>query len=160
MPLATLELVTEEVEATLALAERIAPQLGPGDVVALTGELGTGKTRFVAGACRGLGYSGRVRSPSFTLLNIYRGACILYHFDLYRWEAGEHAAELAEWEERMDGDGVTFIEWAERLGDALPERAWRVTLTIAGETARRIRLAVPAERRAALAAALAPWMRQ
>ena len=160
MPSAPLELRTEDAEATLALAERAAAQLGPGDVVALVGELGAGKTRFVAGACRGLGYRGRVRSPSFTLLNVYRGERIIYHFDLYRWELGEHAAELAEWEERMDGDGVTFIEWAERLGDALPERAWRVTLAFAGEDARRITLSAPDAPRAALEASLATWMRR
>jgi len=157
VPPALLELVTEDAEATRALAERAAAQLGPGDVVALIGELGAGKTRFVAGACRGLGYRGRVRSPSFTLLNIYRGDRIIYHFDLYRWESGEHAAELAEWEERMDGDGVTFIEWAERLGDDLPERAWRVTLAFVGENARRITLEVPGGPREALQAALAAW---
>ena len=157
MPSAALELLAEDVEATLAVAERVAAQLGPGDVVALVGELGAGKTRFVAGACRGLGYRGRVRSPSFTLLNIYRGDRVIYHFDLYRWSPGEHASDLAEWEERMDGDGVTFIEWAERLGAALPERAWRVTLAFAGENARRITLEAPGASRAALEAALASW---
>jgi tRNA threonylcarbamoyladenosine biosynthesis protein TsaE len=160
VPPAALELETEDVEATLALAERAAAHLGPGDVVALVGELGAGKTRFVTGACRGLGYRGRVRSPSFTLLNVYRGDRVIYHFDLYRWEPGEHAAELAEWEERMDGDGVTFIEWAERLGDALPERAWRVTLAFAGENGRRLTVEAPGERRTALEASLASWMRR
>ena len=160
MPSAALEFLTEDAEATLALAERAAAQLGPGDVVALVGELGAGKTRFVAGACRGLGYRGRVRSPSFTLLNIYRGDRVIYHFDLYRWSPGEHASDLAEWEERMDGDGVTFIEWAERMGDALPERAWRVTLAFAGENARRITLWAPDAPRAALEASLASWMRR
>jgi tRNA threonylcarbamoyladenosine biosynthesis protein TsaE len=152
-----LTLRTAGVAETLALAERAAGALGPGDVVALIGELGTGKTRFVAGAARGLGYAGRVRSPSFTLLNVYRGARTIYHFDLYRWDPEARAAEWAEWEELMDGEGVTFIEWAERLGAALPERAWRVAFTARGEDRRELALHAPAERLAELRARLAPW---
>jgi len=125
---------------TQALAARLAAGLARGDVVALTGELGTGKTRFVEGACRALGYAGRVRSPSFTLLNVYRGRLPLYHLDLYRWEAGGREAEAAEWRELLDGDGVSFIEWAERLGDDLPARAIRVALFHSGGTRRRIEI--------------------
>ena len=157
-PAATLELRTESVDQTLALAEYAARQLGPGDVVALVGELGAGKTRFVEGACRGLGYRGRVRSPSFTLLNVYRGGRVIYHFDLYRWEPGGHAFELAEWEELMDGEGVAFVEWAERLGDSLPARAWRITFAFAGDDARWIRMQVPTSVLATLRATLARWV--
>jgi tRNA threonylcarbamoyladenosine biosynthesis protein TsaE len=148
---------TDRVEQTLALAESLAALLRPGDVVALTGELGAGKTRFVEGACRALGYRGRVRSPSYTLLNVYRGRLVLYHLDLYRWESGTRAAELEEWEDLMEGEGIAFIEWAERLGGALPPHAWRIALAFAGDNAREITLVAPAGRDAGLEARLAPW---
>jgi tRNA threonylcarbamoyladenosine biosynthesis protein TsaE len=148
---------TEGVEATLALAESLAALLLPGDVVALTGELGAGKTRFVEGACRALGVRGRVRSPSYTLLNVYRGRLVVYHLDLYRWESGTRAAEVEEWEELMEGDGVAFIEWAERLGDSLPPRAWRIAFAFAGERAREIAIEPPAGRAAGLEERFAPW---
>lgn len=139
----TIDIVTHDEEQTRALAARLASVLRPGDVVALIGELGSGKTCFVEGACRALGYTGRVRSPSYTLLNIYRAARPLYHFDLYRWDGSRNDAELAEWEEWMDGDGVTFIEWADRLGEALPARAIEVRLVHAGERERRVTLSAP-----------------
>jgi tRNA threonylcarbamoyladenosine biosynthesis protein TsaE len=153
-----LALRTGDVAGTLALAETLAGALRPGDVVALTGELGAGKTRFVEGACRALGVRGRVRSPSYTLLNVYRGRLPVYHLDLYRWDPGPHAAEIEEWEELMDGEGVAFIEWAERFGAALPPRAWRVAIAFAGENGRRFEIVVPEERRADLETRLAPWV--
>jgi len=144
---------SEGEEETRELAARLAAELGAGDVVALTGELGTGKTRFVEGACRALGYAGRVRSPSFTLLNIYRGRLPLHHLDLYRWELGGREAEAAEWREFLDGEGVSFIEWAEHLGGELPARAIRVSLFHAGGSRRRIEIAAPAGRLAGWRAA-------
>jgi tRNA threonylcarbamoyladenosine biosynthesis protein TsaE len=153
-----LALRTGDVAGTLALAETLAGALRPGDVVALTGELGAGKTRFVEGACRALGVRGRVRSPSYTLLNVYRGRTPVYHLDLYRWEPGPHAAESEEWEDLMEGEGIAFIEWAERLGASLPARALRVAIAFAGENGRRFTVIAPEERRAELATRLAPWI--
>jgi tRNA threonylcarbamoyladenosine biosynthesis protein TsaE len=135
--------VTRDEEQTRQLAARLAAALRASDVVALIGELGSGKTRFVEGACRGLGYSGRVRSPSYTLLNIYRASAPIYHFDLYRWDRSRDDAELAEWEELMDGDGITFVEWADRLGEALPARSIVVRLAHAGERERRVTVSAP-----------------
>ncbi len=152
---AAIELVSDSVEQTARIAARVAEHLAPGDVVALSGELGAGKTRFVEGACRGLGYRGRVRSPSYTLLNIYRGRWPVHHLDLYRLERAGRDEDLAEWEELMDGPGVTFIEWAERLADRLPERAVRVRLIHAGGDRRRVRVSVPAGRPGGLIEALA-----
>ena len=148
-------LLSRSVAQTSAAAACVARHLGPGDVVALTGELGAGKTRFVEGACRALGYGGRVRSPSYTLLNIYRAALTVHHLDLYRWEAAGAELEAAEWEELMDGSGVVFVEWAERLGPRLPTRAVRVFLEHAGEQERRLRIEVPSGRADGLARALA-----
>lgn len=151
----SIELPSDSVAATARIAACVAEHLAPGDVVALSGELGAGKTRFVEGACRALGYHGRVRSPSYTLLNVYRGHCPMHHLDLYRLEGSVREDELAEWEELMDGPGVTFIEWAERLGDWLPGRAVRVLLMHANGDRRRVRVSAPAERPGGLIAALA-----
>jgi len=131
---------------TADLAARLAACLSAGDVVALTGDLGTGKTRFVEGAARALGYAGRVRSPSFTLLHVYRGRLALFHFDLYRWTPDDREAERAEWEEYLEGDGVTFLEWAERWGGELPERTVHVRLFHEGECRRRIEITGPEEK--------------
>jgi len=153
--MAPLRQVTDSEVETLALAERIAAELRPGDVIALCGDLGAGKTRFVAGAARGLGYAGRVRSPTFTLLNVYAGRCPIYHFDLYRWDPRRSGDEVDEWREWMEGAGVSFIEWAARLGRDLPARALGVHLAHAGGTRRSLRLRVAPERRAAFARCLA-----
>lgn len=142
----TVDITTASEAQTAALADRIARQLQAGDVVALCGDLGTGKTRFVAGACRALGYAGRVRSPSYTLLNIYRGACAIYHFDLYRWDAHTREDEIEEWLELMEGDGVSFIEWAERMPPEYLGGALVIRLRHAGETRRRLTIEDSSER--------------
>ncbi|MBU1700506.1 MAG: tRNA (adenosine(37)-N6)-threonylcarbamoyltransferase complex ATPase subunit type 1 TsaE [Candidatus Eisenbacteria bacterium] len=111
-------------------------------VVALMGELGTGKTRLVAGSAEGFGYEGRVRSPTFTLMNQYRVVHPLYHFDLYRLPSVDEL-ELAEWEEYWDTGELSLIEWAERLGSDLPERALRIWLAHRGGTIRRIVFEAP-----------------
>jgi len=147
---------TQGEEETRALAARLAAGLEPADVVALIGELGSGKTRFTEGACRALGYAGRVRSPTFVLVHVYRGRLPIYHFDLYRWELPGASAELAEWEEWMDGGGVSFVEWADRLGTALPERAILVRLAHAGGERRRVVVEAPPDRWARLRPHLPP----
>ncbi len=139
-------IVTGDEGETRKVAARVAALLVPGDVLALIGELGTGKTRFVEGACRVLGYDGRVRSPSFTLLNIYRGRCPIYHFDLYRWEPAGRGLELGEWEELMEGEGISFIEWADHLEGRLPERSLALHLQHEGGTRRRLEFTGPQRR--------------
>ncbi len=139
---------------TARLAGRIARCLRPGDVVGLIGALGSGKTCFVAAACRELGVPGRVRSPSYTLLNVYQGRIPIYHFDLYRWEPAGRGAELEEWEEFTEGEGISFIEWAERLGGTLAPGALIVRLEHAGGDCRSVELSAPRARAAELRKAL------
>jgi tRNA threonylcarbamoyladenosine biosynthesis protein TsaE len=104
--------VTASTEATERLGEAFAPALRAGDVVALSGPLGAGKTRLVAGLARGLDPRSRVRSPSFTLVNEYRGPLSLFHLDLYRIEAMDaDALGLEEYAER----GALIVEWGEKL---------------------------------------------
>lgn len=112
---------TESVEETLALGARIASMLGPGAVLALYGNLGSGKTHFVKGIAEGLGVPpAEVRSPTFTILSVYdEGERPLYHFDAYRVQTPDEFVELG-FEEYVHGDGITCIEWADRIPDLLP----------------------------------------
>ena len=100
---------------TEALGERFGRAAQRGLVIALSGDLGAGKTQFVRGLARGLGISGRVHSPTFTLVNEYDGGRLkLFHLDLYRLETAEQILS-AGIEEYLKPDGVSVVEWAERL---------------------------------------------
>ncbi len=111
-------IVSGSVEETRALGERLAIALRSGDVVLLSGELGAGKTVFVQGMARGLGFEGSVSSKSFVLLGEYAGRMKLYHADLYRLESPEEVQDLAL--EELSADGVLVVEWPERGGDVPP----------------------------------------
>lgn len=138
---------TASAEETEALGATLAPLLEPGDLVALTGPLGAGKTRFAAGVARGLGYAARVRSPTFTLLHEYAGERPLYHADLYRLESREvDGLGLDEALER----GPLLVEWAERLPASWLADAIRVAIEVTGEHSRRVSAAARGPRGAAL----------
>jgi len=124
-------------DCTIHLGVTIGKLLAPGDVVALRGELGAGKTLFVRGVAQGLGVPPgiRVTSPTFTIINEYSGRLYLYHLDLYRI-SGPNDLESLPWEESLFGSGVALIEWPERLGRFLPEDRWEISLTVAGEQSR------------------------
>ena len=116
-------LTHNEIE-TEALGETLARRLGPGDVVAYRGDLGAGKTAFTRGLARGLGCTGRVTSPTFTVVNEYEGRLPLFHFDLYRLEGGDALYDIG-WEDYLDRGGVCAVEWSERAEAALPrETVW------------------------------------
>lgn len=130
--------VTESEEQTAAVGERLAGNLGPGDVVLLFGDLGAGKTAFVRGLARGLGASGDdVSSPTFTLVQEYAGRIQLFHVDLYRLEPAE--VDDLGLDELVAGDGVVAIEWAERW-KGRPDDVVEVGIEDLGEDTRRIRI--------------------
>lgn len=133
------ELVVEGEEATLQLGRRLAPLLKAGDVIALYGELGAGKTCLVRGLAKGLGIAeDQVASPSFSLINEYPGPLPLFHMDCYRLHLEEEIEELGL-EEYFDGSGITVIEWAERIKE-LPEDRLDIFFSIPDETRRHIRI--------------------
>jgi tRNA threonylcarbamoyladenosine biosynthesis protein TsaE len=109
---------TASADETEALAGRLARQLEPGDVVTVSGELGAGKTTFVRGACRALGVTGRVTSPTFTVGHRYRGSVDVSHLDLYRFR-GLSSAEWGDLEPYFEG-AVVFVEWPEAGSGTLP----------------------------------------
>ena len=145
-----------------AVGEAVAWLLRPGDVVALTGELGAGKTTLVQGAARALGVGDRVLSPTFTLVREYRdGRMPMFHLDVYRLDRIQDVLDLG-FEEMAGGDGVLFVEWGDAIEALLPESRLELELVGAGEDdVRRVTLdaAGPAweERAADLELALAPW---
>ncbi len=124
-----MEYVSRSEAETEALGRRLAAALSPGAVAAYRGGLGMGKTAFTRGLARGLGYEGRVTSPTFTIVNEYEGTQMpLFHFDMYRLEGPEDLFGIG-WEDYLDRGGVCAVEWSERVEEALPEDA--VTVTIA-----------------------------
>jgi tRNA threonylcarbamoyladenosine biosynthesis protein TsaE len=122
-------------EETEAVAARLAAVLRPGDVVTVSGELGAGKTTFVRGACRALGVTQPVTSPTFTIGHRYDGVA---HLDLYRF-AGVSAAEWGDLEPYFDGT-IAFVEWPEAGEAALPEPRFRVRMRHIDEAHRMIEL--------------------
>jgi tRNA threonylcarbamoyladenosine biosynthesis protein TsaE len=131
------DILSESREATLRAGEAFARRLAPGDVVALTGELGSGKTVFIQGICAGLGVREYVTSPTFTLMQEYPGRFPVYHFDFYRLES---AAEIAELDPAgaFEAGGVCLIEWAERGRTWLPEDRFDVELSHVLESGRPV----------------------
>lgn len=123
---------------TEALGARLAAVLSPGDVVAYRGGLGMGKTAFTRGLARGLGYSGRVTSPTFTIVNEYEGGRLsLFHFDMYRLEDADSLFDIG-WEDYLDRGGVCAVEWSENVADALERDTVRVDIRRGGEESRRV----------------------
>ena len=122
-----MEYISHSEAETEDLGRRLAAALSPGAVVAYRGDLGMGKTAFTRGLARGLGCTGRVTSPTFTVVNEYEGRLPLFHFDLYRLE-GEDALYDIGWEDYLDRGGVCAVEWSERVAAALPPEAVRVTI--------------------------------
>ena len=125
---------TESPEETQALGEKLGKTLKQGDVIALIGDLGTGKTCLTQGIARGVGIASDevVNSPSYILINEYNGTVPIYHIDLYRLENSEEIAELGL-SEYVEGDGICIIEWAERMAAALPDTCIKVHITLTGE---------------------------
>lgn len=115
-----LEVKTESVKETADLGYRLGAVLRPGDIVCLSGNLGTGKTAFTSGIAAALGIDGYITSPTFTIVNEYKGTIPLYHFDVYRITDPEEMFEIG-FEEYLEGNGVTVIEWPEQISDILPQ---------------------------------------
>ncbi len=128
---------------TLLLGEKIGTLLEPGDVIALRGELGAGKTLLVRGIARGLGLppSVPVTSPTFTIINEYPAHLHLCHMDLYRISEPDEMDTLP-WQESLFGNGVAAIEWPERLGGLLPAERIEIEIRITGDETRSIRISI------------------
>jgi tRNA threonylcarbamoyladenosine biosynthesis protein TsaE len=135
--------ITDSVDATQALAKRLASTLRPGSILALHGDLGSGKTCFVTGVARALEIPDAITSPTFTMINEYSGVLPLCHMDLYRITDPDELFTLGL-DDYFDADGVTVIEWAERAGDLLPETTIHIIFEVLDALdARRITIESP-----------------
>lgn len=132
--------VSRSPEETQRWGKDFAASLKAPAVIALTGELGSGKTCLVKGMAKGLKVSStdEVHSPSFTLINEYQGKVPVYHMDLYRLDSEEEFCELG-YEDYFYGDGVTIVEWAERIESLLPKNCHKIRLKIKGIHDREIK---------------------
>lgn len=119
------EIISHTPQETEHIGSLLGEMLTRGDIIALAGELGTGKTTFVRGMAQGMGIEGKeVASPSFTLVNEYEGPLPLFHLDLYRLEDEQELLGI-DYDEYIRGDGVAVIEWADRISQAVPrESLW------------------------------------
>jgi tRNA threonylcarbamoyladenosine biosynthesis protein TsaE len=130
---------TKSASETIRLGKRIGGLLRSGDVVALVGELGAGKTQFIKGLAEGAGVGKPtyISSPSFTLINEYPGSIPFYHVDLFRLEREKEAEELGL-EDYFEGDGITAIEWADKIPSLLPREMLLIHIVYTGENTRFI----------------------
>jgi len=135
------DLISKSSEETLHIGRIIGETLNGGNIVALTGELGAGKTCLTQGIAKGLGVSEEyyVTSPTFTLINEYPGRIPLYHMDVYRLADSGDLEDMG-YEEYFYGDGVVVIEWAEKVDDILPREALVVHLEYVDASKRMIRI--------------------
>ena len=122
-----MQYVTNSEVETEALGVRLADELKAGAVIAFTGDLGAGKTAFTRGLARGLGWNGRVTSPTFTIVNEYEGRLPLFHFDLYRLGNEDELFDIG-WEDYLDRGGVCAVEWSERAWSLLPPETVYVSI--------------------------------
>lgn len=129
------ELVTSNSEETAQFAEKLGGQLQPGDVIALEGDLGAGKTTFTKGLAKGLDIKRTVNSPTFTIIKEYQGRLPLYHMDVYRVA---DAMEDLGFDEYFEGDGVTVVEWAHLIKEQLPTELLTIYLYHEQEDRRKL----------------------
>ena len=123
---------------TMDLARSVGKKCAPGDIVCLYGELGAGKTHFVKGFAEAFGIlPASVSSPTFSIIQEYAGTVPVYHFDFYRLETAQEALEIGA-EEYFYGDGVSIIEWPERVGALLPGDVKEIHITSINNTTRKI----------------------
>ena len=131
--------ISNSPEETIQFASRWGASLPIGSVVVLSGNLGSGKTVFVKGVAKGVGVKEGVTSPTFVFVNEYQGRIPVYHLDLYRIESPDQADSVG-YEEYFDSDGITLIEWGERVKPFLPRKAVWIEFEVVGEKKRKIQI--------------------
>ncbi len=143
----SISIITCSAQETFIFARSIGERLAKGDILALSGELGSGKTCFTGGLARGLGVSEnyQITSPTFTLINEYPAKYKLYHFDVYRLNDYSDMEDLG-YEEYFAGCGVVVIEWAEKIAEIIPEKAFFINFEYVDDNKRRITINGPQSR--------------
>ena len=134
-----MHLVTESPQETQQFGMQLGQLAGPGDVLLLVGGLGAGKTCLTQGVAWGLGIEGYATSPSFVVVNEYRGRLTLYHIDLYRLDSVEEVADLGL-DDYLYGGGVCVVEWADKAWPVLPEENLTIEMSLVSGCSRDIAL--------------------
>jgi len=135
--------ISKSPEETIDFGEHLAKSFREGDIVCFFGDLGTGKTTFIKGIAKGLKINRtKVNSPTFVLMNVYHGRLPLFHFDLYRLNDIEGISSI-EYDEFLYDNGVSVIEWADRLGTLVPDEYLKVELKHKRDDQRVIQLSGP-----------------
>ena len=132
-------IITNNEKETILEGEKLGRSLKPGDIVALYGQLGAGKTAFTRGLATGLGIDMSVSSPTFTIVNEYPGVVPLFHFDMYRLEKEDELFDIG-WDDYHDRGGVCAVEWSEKVPSAFPPETIVVTIKILDETSRSLEI--------------------
>ena len=132
-----MQYISHSVSDTEAFGRQLAQQLHPNTVVACRGGLGMGKTALTRGIAQGLGYTGRVTSPTFTIVNEYLGETPLFHFDMYRLTSSDELFDIG-WEDYLARGGVCAVEWSENVADALERDTVRGDIRRGGGESRRV----------------------
>lgn len=130
-------LITDSEHATHEVGSALGSMARPGDVVLLCGDLGAGKTVLTKGLAMGLGVAESVTSPTFNILLVHEGRIPLYHFDLYRLERAEELEDI-DYFGTLEGDGISVVEWGDRFPGSEPVDFVRVSLSIEGDSSRRL----------------------
>ena len=133
------EIISNSERDTELAGERFGAEVPDGTVVAMYGELGSGKTAFVRGMARGMGIDCRVSSPTFTIVNEYQGRIPLFHFDMYRLPDADALFDIG-WEDYLDRGGVCAVEWSENVEGAFYGDEIKVIFEKTGENSRLIRI--------------------
>ena len=139
-----MEYITHSETETETLGEKLAQRLRPGDIVALYGDLGAGKTAFVRGMARGLKSPNRVTSPTFTIVNEYEGEIPLFHFDMYRLGGADELFGIG-WDDYLARGGICVVEWSENVEDAFDGTEYVINIEKLAENDRKIVFSGPQE---------------
>lgn len=131
---------------TSGIGRELASKLKPGDVIAMYGDLGAGKTAFVRGLAEGLGLDARVSSPTFTIVNEYLGKMPLFHFDMYRLGGADELFEIG-WEDYIARGGICAVEWSENVEDAFYDDTIRVRIEKIDDLSRIVKIEFPEQRK-------------
>lgn len=129
--------ISNSYDETRSIAAEFAKSLVPGDIICMYGDLGAGKTAFTQGLADGLGIGGYVNSPTFTIVNIYKGDITLNHFDAYRIGDADEMLDIG-FDEMISSDAVSVIEWAELIEDIIPKKRYNITILRTGDFSRDI----------------------
>ncbi|MFH1753413.1 MAG: tRNA (adenosine(37)-N6)-threonylcarbamoyltransferase complex ATPase subunit type 1 TsaE [Candidatus Omnitrophota bacterium] len=141
------KLVFSSVEETMRFGARLGRLIKKGDCIALTGQLGAGKTTLVKGIAKGMGVKDpqHVNSPSFVILKEHKGKMPLYHFDVYRLNDPEEM-DTVGYKDFFYGDGASVVEWADKIREILPEEYLNIELSVAGEEKREANISARGKR--------------